>query len=185
MCVLFFCWYINSYWYFFAELKDLKSTMFKSLDSDGPDSLLDGNNKMEENRKLPFMKFLQNIDNTGEMLNDKSLVDHVKRKRCVRVELMSRKLDELKYLEFSKARCVSFANKNRHKFSQWIGSSGKSQFKISPWFQNIQYELNHIIWFHFRRIRDKQTRTCSPKLFSLWDSSSSCWPCIFGSTRPK
>ena len=82
-------------------------------------------NKVDESAKLPFIKYLNSIDNTGELLNDKSLVDHVKCKRNSRIEMMTRKMDEARYLEFSKARCASFANRNRHKFSDWIGSSGK------------------------------------------------------------
>lgn len=102
--------------------------MFKNLESDSVDSYSDPS-KVDENSKSTFIKFLNCIDNTGELLNDKSLEDHVKKKRCIRVDLMSKKMDEARYLDFSKARCVSFANKNKHKFSDWIGSSGKFLYK--------------------------------------------------------
>jgi hypothetical protein len=108
----------------FSELKEFKASICKPLETDSVDSLSDPN-KTDESSKLPFIKFLKYIDNTGELLNDKSLIDHVKRKRCLRAELITRKMDETRYLEFSKARCVSFANKNKHKFSDWVGSSGK------------------------------------------------------------
>lgn len=98
--------------------------MHKSLETDSIDSYSDLS-KADENPKLSFVKFLSQMDSTGELLNDKSLVDHVKKKRCIRVDLMSKKMDEARYLDFSKARSVSFANKNKHKFSDWIGSSGK------------------------------------------------------------
>ncbi|KAJ8686903.1 hypothetical protein QAD02_022697 [Eretmocerus hayati] len=108
----------------YLKLKEFKTTMFKSLDTDCPDSISDAK-KTEEEPKQPFLKFLHHIDNTGEMLNDKTLIDHVKQKRTMRIEMMTRKMDEVRYLEFSKARCASFANKNKHKFSDWIGSSGE------------------------------------------------------------
>lgn len=97
--------------------------MYKTMESDTPDALSDLQ-KTEDTSKLPYIKFLKQIDNTGDLLNDKDLVDHVKHRRCSRMEMMTRKMDEARYMEFSKARSVSFANKNRHKFSDWIGSSG-------------------------------------------------------------
>ncbi|XP_003426681.1 transcription initiation protein SPT3 homolog [Nasonia vitripennis] len=112
----------------YLKLKDFKTSMYKSLETDTLDPLTDLH-KTEDTSKLPYIKFLKHIDNTGELLNDKDLVDHVKHKRCTRMEMMTRKMDETRYLEFSKARSVSFANKNRHKFSDWIGSSG--DFTIS------------------------------------------------------
>lgn len=47
-------------------------------------------------------------------------MDEVKQQRCIRAEIMTRSMDEARYLKFSKARNASFANKNRHKFSDWI-----------------------------------------------------------------
>lgn len=74
--------------------------------------------------KQPHYKFLSLIDNTGVLLDNKSVVDHVKHNRCLRAEMMTRKMDEVRYLEFSKARRISFANKNRHKFSDWVSQDG-------------------------------------------------------------
>ncbi|XP_058796211.1 transcription initiation protein SPT3 homolog [Phymastichus coffea] len=107
----------------YLKLKEFKTSMYKTLDSD-LDPFTDIS-RDDETSKTPFMKFLNHIDNTGELLNDKNLVDHVKHRRSMRIELMTRKMDEARYLEFSKARAVSFANKNRHKFSDWVGSAGE------------------------------------------------------------
>lgn len=109
--------------YQFSELKEFRTSMYKTLDAES-DPFVDIS-RGNENSKLPFMKFLKQIDNTGDLLNDKDLIDHVKQRRSMRVELMTRKMDEARYLEFSKARAVSFANKNKHKFSDWVGSAGK------------------------------------------------------------
>lgn len=97
--------------------------MYKSLESDSVDSYSDPS-KVQESPQPSYVKFLNHLDSTGELLNDTSLVDHVKKKRCLRVDLLSKNMDEARYLDFSKARCVSFSNKNKHKFSDWIGSSG-------------------------------------------------------------
>ncbi|XP_014207234.1 transcription initiation protein SPT3 homolog [Copidosoma floridanum] len=106
----------------YLKLKEFKSTMYKTIEPEAMDYL--DVSKSDEVSKIPCFKFLKHIDNTGELLNDKELVDHVKHKRNMRMEMISRKIDESRYLEFSKARCVSFANKNKHKFSDWIGASG-------------------------------------------------------------
>ncbi|XP_032675383.1 transcription initiation protein SPT3 homolog isoform X3 [Odontomachus brunneus] len=51
-------------------------------------------------------------------------LDDIKHQRCIRAEIVTRSMDEIRYIKYSKARRVSFANKNRHKFSDWICTDG-------------------------------------------------------------
>ncbi|XP_078040081.1 transcription initiation protein Spt3 [Augochlora pura] len=106
----------------YLELKEYKSSLNKALDNDMPEDSL--NTKNYENSKIkgPFHSFLNQIDNTGELFEDASTVDKIKQQRNVRAELMTRSMDEARYLKFSKARNTSFANKNRHKFSDWLSA---------------------------------------------------------------
>lgn len=104
----------------YLELKDLKSSVHKMLD-DLPDAAKDIDQPENEKPKDPIHCFLNAIDNTGEMLQS-TPIDEVKQQRSVRAELMSRSMDEARYLKFSKARNASFANKNRHKFSDWVSA---------------------------------------------------------------
>lgn len=90
--------------------------------------ILDVKDFDKEATKLSYIKFLRKIDNTGELLNDKELIDFVKQSRNMRADLISRTIDEARYLEFTKARSATFANKNKHKFSDWIGACGKLCF---------------------------------------------------------
>lgn len=108
----------------FSELKEIGSSVQKLMndmpqitDSDQPDS---------GKKKVPFQSFLEEIDNTGELLESPSLMDEVKQRRCVRADITARSMDEIRYIKFSRARRVSFLNKNRHKFSDWIGTDGNA-----------------------------------------------------------
>ena len=109
--------------YFSSELKEFKASVNKVVDADTPVDIADPC-KTEDASKFMFLKFLKQIDNTGELLTDRTVKDYVKQKRNRRLEIMTRNMDGARYLEFSKARSISFSNKNRHKFSDWIGSSG-------------------------------------------------------------
>lgn len=81
-------------------------------------------------RKMPFHSFLEQIDNTGELMEHSSSVDDIKRRRCIRADIATRSMDEVHYMKFTKARRVSFANKNRHKFSDWICLDGIASISI-------------------------------------------------------
>ncbi|XP_023341029.1 transcription initiation protein SPT3 homolog [Eurytemora carolleeae] len=65
--------------------------------------------------------FLEKIDETGVLLAacDKEHYDEVYHERLVRHDRITKNLDERKYLDFCKARRVSF----RGKYSQWFQSS--------------------------------------------------------------
>lgn len=102
----------------YLELKEFKTSIYKG-DSDAEDDVQSENVKASK-YKGPLHRFLNLIDNTGELLEDTSSLDEVKQQRCIRAEIMTRSMDEARYLKFSKARNASFANKNRHKFSEWI-----------------------------------------------------------------
>ncbi|XP_076650987.1 transcription initiation protein Spt3 [Halictus rubicundus] len=113
----------------YLELKDYKSSLNKTIDSDMPEDILNGESAENSKNKGPFHSFLNQIDNTGELFEDASTVDEIKQQRCVRAEIMTRSMDEARYLKFSKARNASFANKNRHKFSDWL--SPESEITIT------------------------------------------------------
>ncbi|XP_033342567.1 transcription initiation protein SPT3 homolog isoform X2 [Megalopta genalis] len=113
----------------YLELKEYKSSLNKTLDNEMPEDILNTENFENSKTKGPFHSFLNLIDNTGELFEDASTVDEIKQQRNVRAELMTRSMDEARYLKFSKARNASFANKNRHKFSDWL--SPESDITIS------------------------------------------------------
>ncbi|XP_076677647.1 transcription initiation protein Spt3 [Andrena cerasifolii] len=104
----------------YLELKDFKSSINKAIESDMPEDVLNSEQLESSKNRGPFQNFLNQIDNTGELLEDASTVDEIKQQRCIRAEIMARSMDEARYLKFSKARNASFANKNRHKFSDWL-----------------------------------------------------------------
>jgi len=107
-------------------------------------------------KKMPFQNFLESIDNTGEFLK-MSTIDEVKQQRCIRADIATRSMDEIRYIKFSKARRISFANKNQHKFNDWICAGGNVYFRLFP--------LNHcIISYHILIIvfHDLQVMSHSP-----------------------
>ena len=104
----------------YLELKEFKSSINKAIESDMPEDVLNSEQLEGSKNRGPFQNFLNQIDNTGELLEDASTVDEIKQQRCIRAEIMARSMDEARYLKFSKARNASFANKNRHKFSDWL-----------------------------------------------------------------
>lgn len=92
--------------------------------NDAPQSVVESEQVDNTKKKIPFQCFLEQIDNTGELLENSSSMDDIKRHRCIRADIASRYMDEMHYMKFSKARRVSFANKNRHKFCDWICLDG-------------------------------------------------------------
>ncbi|XP_076241528.1 transcription initiation protein Spt3 isoform X2 [Calliopsis andreniformis] len=104
----------------YLELKEYKASLHKTIESDVPEDVLNNDQVESSKHKGPLHNFLSQIDNTGELLHDSSSVDEIKQERCIRAEIMTRSMDEARYLKFSKARNASFANKNRHKFSDWL-----------------------------------------------------------------
>ncbi|KAL6262853.1 transcription initiation protein SPT3 homolog [Pogonomyrmex barbatus] len=107
----------------YLELKELGTSAQKILTNDVPQNVTD-TEQIDNIKKMPFQTFLDEIDNTGELLENPSSVDDVKRRRCIRADIVTRSMDEIHYMKFAKARRVSFANKNRHKFSDWICLDG-------------------------------------------------------------
>lgn len=108
----------------YLELKEFKSSISKMLENEVPEDVPDGEQSENGKNKGPIYSFLNQIDNTGELMQNASILDEVKQQRCIRADMMSRSMDEARYLKFSKARSSSFANKNKHKFSDWISLDG-------------------------------------------------------------
>ncbi|XP_011858736.1 PREDICTED: transcription initiation protein SPT3 homolog [Vollenhovia emeryi] len=106
------------------EIKELGSSVQKLITHDTPQNTVDVEQMDSAKKKVPFQSFLEQLDNTGELLESSSSVDDVKRRRCIRADIAARSMDEVHYMKFSKARRVSFANKNRHKFCDWICLDG-------------------------------------------------------------
>ncbi|XP_070155364.1 transcription initiation protein SPT3 homolog isoform X1 [Polyergus mexicanus] len=108
----------------YLELKDLGGSVQKAMMNDTPQSIVDSEQLDSTKKKVPFQAFLEQIDNTGELLENSSTMDEIKRRRCIRADIATRSMDEMRYIKYSKARRVSFVNKNRHKFSDWVGLDG-------------------------------------------------------------
>ncbi|KAI4479477.1 hypothetical protein M0804_010874 [Polistes exclamans] len=109
----------------YLEMKRLKNSVYKVVKGDDSDDIVDIEQAKNYKPKIAYREFLKMIDNTGELLENKSFIDEIKLNRCVRAEMMSRSMDEARYLKFSNARNASFANKNRHKFNEWICVDGE------------------------------------------------------------
>ncbi|XP_043269288.1 transcription initiation protein SPT3 homolog isoform X2 [Venturia canescens] len=108
----------------YLQIKEFKASMHKMLESEVYEETLEDLTVNPLKKKRPYHKIIDLIDNTGELSDNQSAVDTVKHNRELRAEMISRKIEESRYLEYSRARCVSFANKNQHKFSSWIGCEG-------------------------------------------------------------
>ncbi|XP_046835763.1 transcription initiation protein SPT3 homolog isoform X1 [Vespa crabro] len=108
----------------YLELKQFKASVNKVLKSDDPEDIVDNEQLQNNKPKGPYHEFLNTIDNTGELFENKSVIDEIKLNRCIRAEMITRSMDEARYIKFSNARNASFANKNRHKFSDWICTDG-------------------------------------------------------------
>lgn len=115
-----------------TDLKDFKTSIYKVTNADTAEKLADVK-QIEESKKTKrlWKPFLATLDTTGELCNNKSSVDQVKYSRCVRAEMMSKYLDGTRYIDYSRARNVSFVNRHRHKFSDWIIPNGEFKFFLS------------------------------------------------------
>lgn len=87
---------------------------------------------MGQQPKGDLLQFIERIDETGEFSN-LSEFDEVKHERQVRADRISQALDEKKYLEFCKARCVSFNSKDTihrslDKLRAWIDPKKEIEF---------------------------------------------------------
>ncbi|XP_043682746.1 transcription initiation protein SPT3 homolog isoform X2 [Vespula pensylvanica] len=85
----------------YLELKQFKASVNKVLKGDDPEDIVD-----------------------NEQLQNSKPKDEIKLNRCIRAEMITRSMDEARYIKFSNARNASFANKNRHKFNDWICTDG-------------------------------------------------------------
>ncbi|KAL0131234.1 hypothetical protein PUN28_002651 [Cardiocondyla obscurior] len=108
----------------YLEMKELGCSAQKLLANDIPQNAIDSEQVNGTKKKVPFQSFVEQIDNTGELMETSSFVDDIKQCRCIRADIASKSMDEVHYLKFSQARRVSFANKNRHKFCDWICLDG-------------------------------------------------------------
>lgn len=80
--------------------------------------------------KHHLISFIESIDETGEFM-DLSEFDEVKHIRQIRANQISEILDKEKYLEYQKARCVSFlSGRNFEKFRIWLDP--KKEVNFSP-----------------------------------------------------
>ncbi|XP_015113007.1 transcription initiation protein SPT3 homolog [Diachasma alloeum] len=100
-----------------------KTTVRKVLDTNLFSSTEESSNEIKFDKR--FHQFLSNIESPS----DTTTVDHVKKARDLRAEMLSRRLDAVRYMEYSTARSASFANKYNHKFGSWIATEG--DLKIS------------------------------------------------------
>lgn len=108
----------------YLEIKEFKASVNRILEAESFDDSLEDLTDNPLKKKRSQNRIVSLIDNTGELMENQSAIDHVKHNRRLRAEMMSRKIDEARYLDYSRARCISFANRNQHKFSDWIGCEG-------------------------------------------------------------
>lgn len=81
-----------------------------------------------------LIEFIMKIDETGEFM-DLNEMDEVKRERELRADRISQALDEEQYLEFCRARSITFCSKNitmrnLDKLKNWIDSDSQIVFRL-------------------------------------------------------
>ncbi|OAD59295.1 Transcription initiation protein SPT3 like protein [Eufriesea mexicana] len=149
---------------FLLQLKEFKLSIHKTLDSDLPEDIIQNDNINGIKIRGPLHNFLSEINNTGELLEDTSTIDEVKQQRCIRAEIMTRSMDEARYLKFSKARNVSFANKSRHKFSDWIApETYETVAQIIDFALLVRQDQNKIYGDAIDRLRLSYVNPCTYK----------------------
>lgn len=108
----------------YLDMKELGGSVQKVMMSDVPQNSVESE-ELDNVKKKPFQTFLEQIDNTGELLQNSVTMDDIKRRRCIRADIATRSMDEMRYIKYCKARRVSFVNKNRlSKFTDWVGLDG-------------------------------------------------------------
>lgn len=103
--------------------KHTKNQLIHNAYSTDEDLELD-ETKRPRKLKHHLIDFIERIDETGEF-TDLSEFDEIKYERQLRADRISQALDEKKYLDFCKARCASFSNKETiykslEKLKLWI-----------------------------------------------------------------
>ncbi|KAF5279414.1 hypothetical protein FQA39_LY05524 [Lamprigera yunnana] len=99
----------------YLHVKDMKKSYDNAVNADVGKDI----------RRHSLLNFIEKLDETGE-LSDLSELDEVKHNRQIRADRIAMALDETKYLEFQKARCMSFNSKetsraaNFEKLRTWI-----------------------------------------------------------------
>ncbi|XP_048507296.1 transcription initiation protein SPT3 homolog isoform X2 [Athalia rosae] len=106
----------------YLEIKEMKSTMSKTAQPNLDEDVtgFEGSDLVYVKPRRPCHEFIELIDNTGELLENRTSYDIVKQNRLIRAEMITRKMDEIQYAKYCKARHASFTNKQWHKFSDWI-----------------------------------------------------------------
>lgn len=109
-----------------SEIKEMRSAIHKVVQPENIGETLESECADLSKKPIrPYHDFIQLIDNTGELLENRTTFDIVKQNRMIRAEMVTRKMDEIQYTEYSKARHASFTNKKQlHKFSDWICPDG-------------------------------------------------------------
>ena len=112
----------------YLQIKEFKTSVSKIIQTEGHEVAMEDLTDNPLKKKCSYHKMISSIDNTGELLEGVNTVDEVKHNRKLRAEMISRKIDETRYLDYSRARCQSFCNRNHHRFSDWIGCEGNEIF---------------------------------------------------------
>lgn len=120
----------------YMELKDMKRHMlFKPVDEETDNSEGDIKPQPKKRKKICY-DFLNNIDQTGELISvckEENFVDEVKHERALRAEVMSQGMDAQKYLDFCTARQVSFVSRYKpQKFRDWLFQGITLEVKPNP-----------------------------------------------------
>lgn len=107
----------------YLQVKNLKKTA--TLEVKFVDEKFSGESK-------ELLDFIKQIDETGE-LTDMNEFDQVKHERQLRADRIAIALDEKRYMEFHKARCVSFNSKevsrsSRDKMRLWLNPKDDIRF---------------------------------------------------------
>lgn len=127
-------------------VKDIKSSLNENGTNQTEFRVVDVNQRSQQSKRVKICyDYLSQLDEFGEYKKvfNQALFDEIKNQRLRRIDSLTRNMTQAEYVNFSRARQVSFISRLKpDKFSEWL-LGNKPHLKISVFaFEMIQY-LTH------------------------------------------
>lgn len=124
-------------------VKDIKSSLNDSATNQADLRMIDVNQRSQQSKRVKVCyDYLSQLDEFGEYKKvfNQALFDEIKNQRLRRIDSLTRNMTHAEYVNFSRARQVSFMSRVKsERFSDWL-LGNKPHIKISVFaFEMIQY----------------------------------------------